>query len=136
MQETQAIQTTQYILHEPKEAIVQTQSPFDINALFSAAILNAVNAATTPLLTRIAALEARLEDITTASDERIKEIAEEVARDAMTEHADEYDHDEYDRMEDKLDEKVTEMMNDFVDNFDFEDKVRDIMRNASINIDI
>jgi hypothetical protein len=113
----------------------ETQSPFDINALFSAAILNAVSLATTPLLARIAALEARLETITTASEERIIEIAEEVADRRISEHADEYDHDEYDRMEDKLDEKVTEMMNDFVDNFDFEDKLRDIMRNASVTID-
>ena len=53
-----------------KEATMQQPTPvLDINALFSAAVLNAVNAATAPLVERIAALEARLETITTASDE-------------------------------------------------------------------
>lgn len=110
----------------------QPTPALDINALFSAAVLNAVNAATAPLVERIAALEARLETITTASDERIKEIAEEVARDVMSEHNDEYDHDGYDRLEDKINDKVEEA----IDDYDFEDKVRDILRGASVNIDI
>lgn len=135
MTDINATQTQQPVKEVPEWTHVL--SMFD--SMFSAAlrytepqIKRMVDDATAPLLARIAALEARLEDITTASDERIKEIAEEVADRRISEHADEYDHDEYDRMDDKLDEKVTEAIEDF----DFEDKVRDIMRNASINIDI
>jgi hypothetical protein len=176
---------------QPKEATMQeTQATpvLDINALFSAAVLNAVNAATAPLVeriallerslvvadkaaqgseatlfsrvedletivrdrlfgeqpdkyktsdldemsSRIAALEARLETITTASDERIQEIADDAARMVLAEHNEEYDHDGYDRLEDKINDKVEEA----IDDYDFEDKVRDILRGASVNIDI
>ena len=146
-----------------QQPTMQALSSFDMNALFSAAILNAVNTATAPLLERIAALETtirdrlyaeqpdkyktsdldemssrlalledRMDNITIASDERIKEIADEVTRDALSEHANDYDHDRYDRLEDTIDEKVTEA----IDDYDFEDKVRDIMRHASVSIDI
>jgi hypothetical protein len=170
---------TQYILHEPKEAIVQTQSPFDINALFSAAILNAVNAATAPLVERInalqhsattdianltqriellerslvvadkaaqgnesdlssrlALLEDKMDNISEASDQRIKEIAEEVAEAAFYEHNDLYDHDEYDRFDDRVEEKVNDAVSEAIEEIDFEEKVRDIMRHASVSIDI
>ena len=138
-----------------------TQSPFDINALFSAAILNAVNAATAPLMERIellerslvvadkaaqgnesdlssrlSLLEDRFDNITIASDERIKEIADEVARDVLSEHNNDYDHDEYDRLFNDLGDKVNDAVNDAVEEIDFEDKVRDIMRHASVSIDI
>jgi hypothetical protein len=145
-----------------KEATMQaTQSPFDINALFSAAILNAVNAATAPLMERIellerslvvadkaaqgnesdlssrlSLLEDRFDNITIASDERIKEIADEVARDVLSEHNNDYDHDEYDRLFNDLGDKVNDAVNDAVEEIDFEDKVRDIMRHASVSIDI
>ena len=181
------------ILNDIKEAPMQaTQSPFDINALFSAAILNAVNAATAPLLERIellerslvvadkaaqgneadlfsrvedletivrdrlfgeqpdkyktsdidemssrlSLLEDRFDNITTASDERIKEIAEEVAEAAIYEHNDEYDHDEYDRLFNDLGDKVNDAVNDAVEEIDFEDKVREVLRGASVSIDI
>jgi len=126
-------------------------------AAINAAIFAGVNAATAPLLERIALLERslvvadkaaqgnesdlssrlslledRFDNITTASDERIKEIAEEVAEAAIYEHNDEYDHDQYDRFDDRVEEKVNDAINDY----DFEDKVRDIMRHASISIDI
>lgn len=144
-----------------------TQSPFDINALFSAAVLNAVNAATAPLLERIATLETTIRDrlfgeqpdkyktsdldemssrlslledkmdnISEATEERIKEMAEEVARDVLSEHNHEYDHDGYDRMEDRIEEKVNDAVSDAIEEIDFEDKVRDIMRHASVSIDI
>jgi AAA+ ATPase superfamily predicted ATPase len=151
-----------------KEATMQaTQSPFDINALFSAAVLNAVNAATAPLLERIATLETTIRDrlfgeqpdkyktsdldemssrlslledkmdnISEATEERIKEMAEEVARDVLSEHNHEYDHDGYDRMEDRIEEKVNDAVSDAIEEIDFEDKVRDIMRHASVSIDI
>jgi hypothetical protein len=165
-----------------------TQSPFDINALFSAAILNAVNAATAPLVARIellerslvvadkaaqgneadlssrvtelettirdrlfgeqpdkyktsdldemssrlALLEDKMDNYKEIDESRFKEIADEVARDVLSEHNDEYDHDQYDRFDDRVEEKVTEA----IDDYDFEDKVRDIMRHASVSIDI
>jgi hypothetical protein len=155
----QAIDTQTAI--NPKEAIVQTQSPFDINALFSAAVLNAVNAATAPLVeriallerslvvadkaaqgnesdlsSRIALLEDKMDNISEVSDQRIKEIAEEVAEAAIYEHNNEYDHDEYDRFDDRVEEKVNDAVSDAVEEIDFEDKVRDILRHASVNIDI
>lgn len=138
-----------------------TQSPFDINALFSAAILNAVNAATAPLVariellerslvvadkaaqgneadlfSRIAALEARLDNITTASDERIREIADDAARMVFAEHNEEYDHYEIECQIERVDDKIEEKVSDAIDDYDFEDKVRDILRHASVNIDI
>jgi len=81
---------------------------------------------------RLSLLEDKMDNITTASEERIKEIAEEVAEAAIYEHNDEYDHDQYDRFDDRVEEKVTEA----IDDYDFEDKVRDIMRHASVSIDI
>jgi hypothetical protein len=130
-----------------------TQSPFDINLLFSAAILNAVNTATAPLVQRIAVLERSLVVADKAAqgnesdlysrvveleeklkrhndgiEERIKEIAEEVAEAAICEHNDLYDHDGYDRLEDKIDDAVAEM--------DIETEVKRALSGASISIHI
>ena len=81
---------------------------------------------------RLALLEDKFDNIGEASDQRIKEIAEEVAEAAIYEHNDEYDHDQYDRFDDRVEEKVSET----IDDYDFEDKVRDILRHASVSIDI
>lgn len=127
-----------------------TQSPFDINALFSAAIVNAVNAATHTLRARTTALETdlaemtsrlelledKMDNIPTASDERIREMAEEVARDVLSEHNNDYDHDEYDRLFNDLGDKVNDAVNDAVEEIDFEDKVKYILRGANVSIDI
>ena len=88
------------------------------------------------LLSRVALLEDKFDNIGEASDQRIKEIAEEVAEAAIYEHNDEYDHDQYDRFDDRVEEKVSEAVTDAIDEIDFEDKVRDIMRHASVSIDI
>jgi len=139
------------------QSFMSTQPLFDMSAAINAAIFAGVSAATAPLLeriellerslvvadkaaqgneadlsSRIAALEARLETITTASDERIREIAEEVAEAVIYEHNDEYDHDEYDRFDDRVEEKVSEAINDY----DFEDKVKYVLRGANVSIDI
>jgi hypothetical protein len=88
----------------------QTTPTLDLNALLLAALTPVLNQITAPLVERIAALEQRLENITTASDERIKEIAEDVAEAKMSEHTDEYDHYhmecEITNLEDKIDDKV------------------------------
>ena len=110
----------------------QATPVFDFTATLNAVLAQAIQIHTAPLVERIAALEERINNITTATDERIKEIAEEAALEAITEHNDEYDHDGYDRFDDRVEEKVTEA----IDDYDFEDKVRDIMRHASVSIDI
>lgn len=135
----------------------QATPVFDFTATLNAVLAQAIQIHTAPLVERIALLERSLvvadkaaqgnesdlssrlslledkfDNITTATDERIKEIAEEAALEAITEHNDEYDHNEYDRLTDKIDDKV----NDAIDDYDFEDKVRDIMRHASVSIDI
>jgi len=81
---------------------------------------------------RVASLEGRLHDLTTASDERIQEIADDAARMVLSEHTEEYDHDAYDRLEDKLDEKVSEA----IDEYDFDDKINDALRSATISISV
>ncbi len=65
-------------------------------------------------------------------DRRIKDIADEVARDVLSEHVGEYDYDMYDRLEDKLDDKI----NDAIDEYDFEDKINDVLRNATVTIEV
>jgi hypothetical protein len=163
------------LYNQPTEAIVQTQSPFDINALFSAAVLNAVNAATAPLVERINTLQhnattdianltqrsqllerslavadkaaqgnesdlfsrvATLEEQMIAKqdniDERIKEIADEVAREVLYEHNEEYDHDGYDRLEERIEDKV----NDAIEEYDFDDKIKDVLNGAHISINV
>jgi len=85
---------------------------------------------------RLSLLEDRFDNITTASDERIKEIAEEVAEEKMTAHTDEYDHYEIECQIERMDDKIEEKVNDAINDYDFEDKMRDIMRHASVSIDI
>lgn len=103
---------------------------FDFTATLNAVLAQAIQIHTAPLLARIAVLEERINNITTASDERIKEIAEEAALEAITEHNDEYDHNEYDRLTDKIDDMVSEAINDF----DMEDKLRDTFRDMTFSI--
>lgn len=134
---------------------------FDFTATINAALAQAIHLAVAPLMARIellerslvvadkaaqgneadlssrvALLEDKMDNITTASDERIKEIAEEVAEEKMTEHTDEYDHYEMECQIERIDDKIEEKVNEAIDDYDFADKVRDIMRHASVSIDI
>ena len=123
------------IQHKPKEAIVQEPTPtptLDLNALLLAALTPMLNQITAPLVERIAALEQRLENITTASDERIREIAIEEVEEQMAAHHNSYDHDEYDRLVGDLEDKVNDAINDY----DFEDKVRDAVRELSFTVTV
>ena len=124
---------------------------FDFNSIFSAVLTQAINQVTAPLLariellerslvvadkaaqgnesdlaSRIALLEDKFDNIEDTREERIKEIAQEVADEAITDHATNYDHDMYDRLEDKIDDKVS----DAIDEYDFEDKVKDVLTNT------
>lgn len=108
------------IYNQPKDATMQ--EPFDLNSIFISALSQAITQATAPLTKRIQELEEKIQ----AGEERIKEIAEEVAEAAIYEHANEYDHDGYDRLEDKIDAAVAEM--------DLEDKLRDALHNMTFSI--
>jgi hypothetical protein len=110
----------------------QTTPTLDLNALLLAALTPMLNQITAPLVERIAALEQRLENITTASDERIKEIAIEEVEEQMAAHHNSYDHDEYDRLVGDLEDKVNDAINDY----DFEDKVRDAVRELSFTVTV
>lgn len=85
---------------------------------------------------RVASLEGRLHDLTTASDERIKEIADEVARDVMSEHVGDYDHDEYDRLFDNIGDRIDEAINEAVDDLDISDKINDALSGATVSISV
>lgn len=85
---------------------------------------------------RLALLEDKFDNIGEASDQRIKEIAEEVAEEKMSEHNDEYNHYEIECQIERMDDKIEEKVSETIDDYDFEDKVRDILRHASVNIDI
>lgn len=84
------------------------------------------------LFSRVAALEEKLDNPEKLDEDRIKEIADEVARDVLSEHVGDYDHDEYDRLEEKIDEKV----NDAIDEYDFDYKINDALNGATVSISV
>jgi len=105
------------------------------------------------LTQRIAALEARIDGATLTpltheyiakvaresvevSDERIKEIADEVARDVMSEHTDEYDHYEIECQIERMDDKIDEKVNDAIDEYDFDDKINAALNGATVSISV
>ena len=85
---------------------------------------------------RLALLEDKMDNYKEIDESRIKEIAEEVAEDKMSEHTDEYNHYEIECQIERMDDKIEEKVSETIDDYDFEDKVRDILRHASVNIDI
>jgi hypothetical protein len=139
------------------DTTMQEPTQFDLNSIFIAALSQAITQATAPLVARIATLErslavadkaaqgnesdlfsrvATLEEQMIAKqdsiDERIKEIADEVARDVLSEHSEEYDHDGYDRLEERIEDKV----NDAIEEYDFDDKIKDVLNGASLSISV
>lgn len=102
---------------------------FDLNALLTAALMQAVNQATAPLIARIATLEERLSNITTASDERTMAIAEEVAERCI--YAAGYDYDA-----NNIDDKINEKIEEALDEYDMEDKIRDTIRDMSFSVSV
>lgn len=118
---------------------------FDLNTILSAALQQAVEAATKPLLERIAVLEQssaldkmRLDDMAEsieALEERgtgggltrdeVREIADEAAEEAISSHNSDYDHDEF----------ISDLSSiDLSDYIDFDDKVRDAVGNLSFEV--
>ena len=110
----------------------QATPVFDFTATLNAVLAQAIQIHTAPLVERIAELEVKVNNLQSTNADFIKEIADDAARMVFAEHTEEYDHDGYDRLEDKIEDKVS----DAIDDYDFEDKVRDIMRHASVSIDI
>ena len=80
---------------------------------------------------RLADAEDRLDKITTASDERVQEIVEQ----AMNDHCETYDHDQYDEV---YNEWGGEEASEFVktSDGDIEDKINDALRNASFEVSV
>lgn len=127
----------------PKEATMQepvkqppewTQVLSMFDALFSVALKYAEpqikRMVDEQVQARVASLEGRLHDLTTASDERIKEIADEVARDVMSEHVGDYDHDEYDRLFDSIGDRIDEAFDDY----DMDDKIREAIGGLTFSL--
>lgn len=129
----------------------------DINTLFTTALTKAIEEAISPLRVRIESLETEITTLrnipptatpsTTPMLEAkegempitwenirntLQEIADDAARMVLSEHNEEYDHDKYDRLEDEIDDKIT----DAIDEYDFEDKIKDALNGASITINI
>ena len=91
---------------------------------------------------RITALETQLNTATLAAtpitttgitEERIKQIADEVARDVMSEHYEVYDHMSYDNVVNKLDDYD---LDDFVSESDIEEKVESAVRDLTSTVSV
>ena len=129
---------------------------FDLNAIVNAALQQAVAEAIKPLVERIAALEnnpaigtdtvleqriaalaERLDNITEASEKRIRVIAEAAAEQALDNHCETYNHDDYDNVVSNWnDEEPT----GFVRESDIDDKIKEtveeVLNDASFSISI
>jgi hypothetical protein len=90
---------------------------FDLNALLTAALMQAVNQATAPLIARIALLEEAMRHVPDV--DRMMEIADDAARMVMAEHNEGYDHDDYDRLANDLDDKINDAVGDAVRDLSF-----------------
>jgi len=143
------------------DTTMQEPTQFDLNSIFISALTQAITQATAPLVARIATLErslavadkaaqgnesdlfsrvATLEEQMIAKqdsiDERIKEIAEEVADAKMAEHTDEYDHYEMECQIERIDDKIEEKVNEAIDDLDISDKINDALNGATVSISV
>jgi hypothetical protein len=125
---------------------------FDLNQILSAALNAAVAEAIRPLVERITALEnnpaigtdtvlaervkaleERMDNTTEASENRIRVIAEAAAEQAIEDHCETYNHDDYDSVVNNWnDEDPTE----FVREGDMESKINDVLNNATVSISV
>ena len=130
---------------------------FDLNKIVTDALNAAVQQAVTPLLERITALEnnpaigtdtvlearvtaleERMDNTTgAASDERIREIAEAAAEQALDDHCSTYDHDQYDEVYNEWGSESPDnfLKDEYVDD-QIEEKVKEVLNNASFSISI
>ena len=77
--------------------------------------------------------------------EAVRDVAREVADEVISEHTDNYDHDEYDSLVSNLDERVSDAIYDYdlddkikdaVDAYDMEDKIKDTIRDMSFTVSV
>lgn len=94
---------------------------------------------------RVAALEERLNSITTVTDERIVEIAEAAAYQVMEDHTTNYDHDDYDNVVNNIDDRINDAIYDYdlddkinsaIGDYDLEDKIKDTIRDMTFNVSV
>lgn len=85
------------------------------------------------LWVRVATLTERIDNITTASDERIHEIAMGAAHSVMDEHHEAYDHDDYDNVVGKC-EGVD--FDDYVTEDKLDDMVSEAVRNLTFEVSV
>jgi hypothetical protein len=91
----------------------------------------------TTLEARMVALEQRMDNITEASENRIRVIAEAAAEQAIEDHCGTYDHDDYDALHN---EWGSEEVSDFVKDGYIDDKIKEtveeVLNDASFSISI
>jgi predicted nuclease with TOPRIM domain len=127
-QTNQSTYSNQQELNQTMNDTIKEPTQFDLNSIFISALSQAITQATAPLTKRIQELEEKIQ----AGEERIKDIAEEVAREVLSEHNDLYDHDGYDRLEERIEEKV----NEAIDDLDISDKINDALNGATVSISV
>ena len=89
----------------------------------------------TVLAERVVALEQRMDHVIDASDERIREIAEAAAEQAMDNHCESYNHDDYDNVYNEWGgEEASDFVKDGYLEDQIEEKVNETLRNASFEI--
>ena len=91
----------------------------------------------TVLAERVLALEQRMDHVIDASEKRIREIAEAAAEQVMEDHTSTYDHDDYDALHNEWgSEEVSDFVKDGYLEDQIEEKVKEVLNNASFSISI
>ncbi len=92
----------------------------------------------TTLAERVTALEERMDNTTgAASDERIREIAEAAAEQAVDNHCENYNHDDYDSVVSNWnDEDPADFLREGDLHDQIDDRVNNMLRNATFSISI
>jgi hypothetical protein len=91
----------------------------------------------TVLAERVLALEQRMDHVIDASEKRIREIAEAAAEQVMEDHTSSYDHDDYDNVYNEWgSEEVSDFVKDGYIEDQIEEKVKEVLNNATVSISI
>jgi hypothetical protein len=129
---------------------------FDLNTIITQALNAAVAEAIKPLVERITALEnnpaigtdtvlaervvaleQRMDHVIDASEKRIREIAEAAAEQAMDNHCESYNHDDYDSVVSNWnDEDPADFLREGDLHDQIDDRVNETLRNATFSISI
>lgn len=91
----------------------------------------------TTLEARVVALEQRMDNITEASENRIRVIAEAAAEQALDNHCETYNHDDYDSVVSNWnDEDPADFLREGDLHDQIDDRVNETLRNATFSINI